>query len=363
MPQVFRSLVCASCNTLKISNLHTAELKESIPVSDTNKPQWHILTFIPDGPGAAADKLIERFNRAEGSALKIFAPRYVSRQTVNGRTVLRTLPLTFFYVFVHGTLDQIKRLCAMRRGFAFLLDRAGAQRYAVISDAAMKQFMTIARAYQNSLPFFSLADVDLNAGDLVEVVNGDFPGLKGHYIPTPRSRSGNIILQVDQGFATAAFNIRAADVRILEFAPGSGREYDQIDHFIPPLLESLLMFHSERPLTRPLSAKLQTFASRMSALSLHDRKLQPKLDALLAAAFHLLGRPAEASERIAKVTKSLPGVTNQWTRAMVNLILAVIIPDPELFRTGAQEVSTLSPASKNQTLIHQAYELHRPLFN
>ena len=223
--RVFRSLAHVNRKPLMFSNLHQAKPKENIPVSDTNKPQWHILTYIPDGPGAAADKLIERFNRAEDSTLKIFAPRYVSRQTVNGKTILRTLPLTFFYVFVNGTIDQIKRLCAMRRGFAFLLDRAGAQRHAVISDASMKQFMTIARAYQNSLPFFSLADVDLNAGDLVEVVNGDFPGLKGYYIPTPRSRSGNIILQVDQGFATAAFNIRAADVRILEFAPGSGREY------------------------------------------------------------------------------------------------------------------------------------------
>ena len=148
-------------------------------------PQWHILTFIPDAPGAAADKIIHKFNRSispQEAPLTLFHPKYSLPTQKQGKIQFRSAPLTFFYTFIRGTLPQIKQLCALRQGFAFLIDRAGKNRYATVSDPQMKQFMTIARAYSNTLPFFSPADIDIAAGDLVEVITGDFPGLRGHYI-------------------------------------------------------------------------------------------------------------------------------------------------------------------------------------
>ena len=79
----------------------------------------------------------------------------------------------------------------------------------------MEDFRTIARAYQNRLPFFYIDDVDLEAGDKVEVVEGDFPGLVGYFIPNAKSTTGNIVLQVTQSLATIAYNINVKSVRVL----------------------------------------------------------------------------------------------------------------------------------------------------
>lgn len=335
------------------------------PSSELQK--WHILTFIPDAPGAAADKIIARFNHSLSDGeetIQLFAPKYSVPTLRAGKIQFKAVPLTFFYVFVRGLQQQIKRLCALRRGFAFLLDRAGVARYATISDSRMQQFMTIARAYSNTLPFFSPADIDLAAGDLVEVIDGDFPGLRGHYLPTPRSKSGTIILQVDQGLATAAFNIRADQIRILEFAPGSGREYDQIDHFIPRLLQALRINRQGEPLPRPLAASVSVFASRMEAVNLQNRKLRHKLDALLLGAMYLLGRPDQAASHLKKLRRGLTDdVTNPWTRSLIYLIMALTHIDADAFTLGRQEISTLTPLSKLQQLIAQEYELNRPHFN
>ncbi|MBD5359787.1 MAG: hypothetical protein HDR87_03640 [Bacteroides sp.] len=330
-------------------------------------PQWHILTFIPDAPGAAADKIIHKFNRSispQDAPLTLFHPKYSLPTQKQGKIQFRSAPLTFFYTFIRGTLPQIKQLCALRQGFAFLIDRAGKNRYATVSDPQMKQFMTIARAYSNTLPFFSPADIDIAAGDLVEVITGDFPGLRGHYIPNPRSKTGTIILQVDQGLATAAFNIRADQIRILQFAPASGREYDQIDHFIPRLLKALRLSAQNQPLPRPLASQIAVFTSRMQSLTLQNQKLQPKLDALLLGAHHILGQQTQALQKLKKLTPSLPPIiTNPWTKALVLLIIALSTSDPAPLNLGLQQIAGLTPQSKLQLLITQEYELNRPLLN
>lgn len=327
-----------------------------------DSPRWHILTYIPDAPGATATKVIDAFNRSENAELELFAPKYSVPTSRHGKIHFRALPLTFFYVFLRGSLSLIKRLCNARRGFAFLLDRAGASRYAVISDSAMQQFKTIARAYSNTLPFFSPTDIDLAAGDLVEVISGDFPGLTGHFLPTPRSKSGSIILQVDQGLATAAFNIRADQIRILKFAPGSGREYDQIDHFISKILTALHLYHSGQALPRSSSAALSVFVSRMESVSLENRKLRPKLDAILMGSYHILGRAEEETACQRRLKKELDKVTNPWTLALINLIIAVTSSDRLLFLKSYEAISQQEPSSKVQQLIAHSYQLHKPLF-
>ena len=84
--------------------------------------------------------------------------------------------------------------------------------------------MNIARAYKNCLPYFSLEDIDLEDGDLVEVINGDMPGLIGVYIPKPKSKTGDIVLSIYNKVGTIAFDIKAKDVRVLEFSKNYTRD-------------------------------------------------------------------------------------------------------------------------------------------
>lgn len=302
------------------------------PALRGEETSWYILNHVAQGASSAeaAQRTVDRFNAANNTNLELFAPTYVVRDERGGNVRMRTAPLTFHYVFLRGAFPEIKRLCAAQNGFSFLIDRSSAtQRYATISDRRMANFRTIARAYRNCLPYFSLDDVDLEDGDEVEVVRGDFPGLVGTFIPSPRSKSGSIVLNVYNKVGTIAFNVRASDVRVIRFSSRSTRANDQIDAFVPHLLAALRHYHAGEPLPTALIAKLTVFCGRMEIATVANRKLAARLSALLFATFTLLGdttRAASARERFDTLRSA---VTNPWTVALIALIFAILSPDQD----------------------------------
>lgn len=298
-------------------------------LQDAQRPQWYVLNHIGHFPYRdRARKSVDTFNRAEGTDLDLFAPTYVQREERDGQVQLRRVNLTFHYVFLHGSLPDIKRLCSLDNGFSFLLNRSGAERYATVDDRTMHDFRQIARAYENCLPFYRIDAVELEKGDLVEIVNGDFPGLIGTYLPRAKSNSGNIVLLVDDCFGVKLFDIKATDIRVLEFAPGTTRAYDQIDAFVPNLLAALRHYAAGEPLTPALATRLNVFLRRMEVVRLNNPKLEARLSILLYATAHILGLTDEATHYRDRYDNRAEAITNPWTRLLVNLILHTITGTP-----------------------------------
>lgn len=285
---------------------------------------WYVLNHIATTPCHQAQKTVDRFNSASNVSLELFAPTYVVHETHNGQLHLRTANLTFHYVFVHGDFDDVKRLCGQDNGFSFLIDRGSEERYATVSEQDMANFRNIARAYHNCLPYYPLQDIDLDDGDLVEVVNGDFPGLIGRFMPKAKSKSGDIVLSICQGVGTVAFNIRNTDVRVLEFSRHATRANDQIDAFIPHLLQAMRLFQAGSDIPQSLLAKLNVFTRRMAVAKVGNRKLNAKLQALLYGANHILGDMTAALDARTSYQELSPAVTNPWTIALTRLIFAVL---------------------------------------
>ena len=196
-----------------------------------DSPCWYVLNHVGANGRDTAQKAVDKFNSVNNTALELFAPTYVAKEERDGEIKFRTLSLTFHYTFVRGTYEQVKALCAQQNGFSFLIDWSSADRYAVIDDRRMTSFQNIAKAYKNCLPYYSIEDIDLEDGDLVEVVRGDFPGLIGTYMPKPKTTMGNIVLNIYNNVGTIAFNVKATDVRVLEFSRKNTRANDQIDAF------------------------------------------------------------------------------------------------------------------------------------
>ena len=350
----------------------SGQVRAMSATSDT--PHWFVLNHIGTSLRDMARKAIDRFNSWQSTDLELFAPTYVVREEKDGAYRMRTVNLTFHYVFVRGTLSQLRLLCAQDNGFSFLLDRTSAFRYAIISDREMMNFKNIARAYHNCLPYFTLDDIDLEEGDLVEVINGAFPGLIGRYMPHHRSTSGDIVLHVYNNVGTIAFNVKATDVRVLEFSNKTTRANDQIDAFTPHLLKALRHYHAEEPLPSPLLAKLSIFCSRMETARLNNRKLNAKLQALLYTASTILGnRPSAhaARERYDHVKASL---TNPWTIALISLLFSIADNNPVSSlpplpsqspdaAAGLSQGESKAPLSKSQQQIaaEYAYYLASPL--
>ena len=317
-------------------------------VATSSASSWYVLNYIGGSSHETAQKAVDRFNTKAQKDLEIFAPTYVIKDDSDGEIRFKTVRLTFHYVFVRGAFQDIKELCGQPNGFSFLLSRGSAERYATVDDRAMANFQNIARAYKNCLPYLSLEDIDLEEGDLVEVVKGDFPGLVGTYIPTPRSKSGNIVLNIYNNVGTIAFNVKASDIRILEFSRKSTRANDQLDAFLPHLLSALRYYYRGEPLPASLAAKLSVFVGRMGVAKLPSRKLDARLQMLLYASNQIIGNAAEANRAYTKYEQIKDSITNVWTQAAHTLITSVLNNDKSLLAQTYRELHQIENPSKLQ---------------
>ena len=320
--------------------------------------KWFILNHfeaLPAPRRQTAQTCIDRFNSAGGCQLELFAPTFVKAVNINGRQIKREQPLTFHYVFVRGTLDEIKRLCGLSNGFSFVLNRSSEERYATVDDKRMDDFKAISRAYSNSLPFFALDDIDLEAGDKVEIVEGSFPGLVGYYMPKAKSTSGDIILSVTQNLGTVVYDVKAKYVRVLEFSKKSRRSYDQIDAFIPRLLQALRHYHEGVVLSDKEKSDITLFVRRMSVVKIDNHKLDAKLQAILIAANHILGDSVAETEARNRYTRHSAVITSTWTKALVDLILGIIDKNIGLIKNNLSILNNTEIYSKYNTLIYTEY--------
>ena len=196
----------------------------------------------------------------------------------------------------------------------------------------------------------------------MEVVKGDFPGLIGHYMPNAKSKTGNIVLNVYNNVGTIAFNVKATDVRVLEFSTHATRANDQIDAFVPQLFKALRHYSADEELPVALAAKLSIFTGRMGVTRLNNRKLDAKLQLLPHAANRLIGDSAEAAKALSRFQKLQDVVTNDWTKGLVNLILGVLAKDSdrhaidrERLRAAYATLKKLPADSKAKRLLLEEY--------
>ena len=204
---------------------------------------------------------------------------------------------------------------------AKLVGAASSARYVTVSDADIQAFSIIARAYSNRLPYYNPADIDLLDGDEVEVVSGPFTGLKGTFITRRGTQNGNIVVAATSQIGSIAYDIQADTIRIIRFAKDSRRAYDQIDAFIPRLLDALETYRADRPLSPAQAASLHVFTRRFAVTEIPGAKLDAKLQALLTVAHEILGNPQESAAARARYENRLPYVTNPRTLHLLHEII------------------------------------------
>ncbi len=300
---------------------------------------WYVLNFI-NRSGKPSPKIhIDSFNR-EGHDLELFAPIIRPAHVVNGRVRYFERLLTFFYVFVRGTFDDVKELCVQQDNeFSLMIDRSSScHRYAVISDDAMENFKIFARVHTNTIPFFNIDDIELNEGDIVEVVDGDYAGLTGTFMPKSRSSKGNLVIAATAAMGSVLWDIDAKLVRILEFAPDTRRQYDLVDSFIPKLLPILRKFHAAESLTDREKSQLTVFNKRMGVVAPSSRKAEAKLLAVLMCVQLITGDMDGFSCSRQRFERRRTALTNPWTLALTELMLSVALNDMSRLRTAYESI-------------------------
>ncbi len=324
---------------------------------DTDEKKWYVLHFINKSGKPSPKNCIDSFN-CEGHDLELFAPIIRPAHVVNGKVRYFERLLTFYYIFVKGTFDDVKELCSRRdNDLSFLLDRGSKNRYGIINDSEMENFKIIARAYTNTIPFFNIEDIELNEGDIVEVVGGDYDGLKGTFIPKSRSNKGNLVIAVMATMGAIVWDIDAKCVRILEFARDTRRQYDLVNSFIPKLLPILRKFHAGQVLTDREKSLLNVFNQRMGGIvSPANQKAEAKLLATLMCVRFILGDMDGFWETQKRFEKRKSALTNIWKLALVELMISVVLNDmPRLKEAYESVLNTTNKLTNTQTQLLKEY--------
>ena len=267
------------------------------------------MNFVP-APGQSRAGLA---SLASGWNLEVFAPTFVELVTDQGQVKKREKPLLYHYIFVRGRDEDIKCFAQTNRGFSFVLDRAGSRRHLQVSDEALEQFRLIASFHAGKLPCYPLEGVNLEEGDKVQVVSGEFAGLTGTYMSRKGGKKGNILIAIDNGLAAIVYDIRADYVRVLEFSRDSRRVYDQLDAF-----SEKLMREQDPLLLRSASA---AFTTRLGAVKIPNPKINAKLQMLLYAAYRELADIPKAEEALRRYRELEGYVTNPKTRELLQCIM------------------------------------------
>ena len=295
--------------------------------SEHTERHWHVLNFIRNLGRPSPRQHIDAFNRS-GHALELFAPIIRPAVIVNGKVVFKEKLLTYYYVFVRGALDEIKELCARNDNtLSMMLNRGGVQRYAIIKDADMERFKLIANLHVNSIPFFNIEDIDLERGDKVEIIDGEFAGLRGTFMPKARSTKGNLVIAATESHGTILWDVDAKYVRILEFAKNTRRQYDLLDAFIPRLYPVMRRYFAGEMLSEKDKSQLAVFNSRMGAVTFDNHKLEAKLLAVLISVQTILGDEPALLRSRKRYEKRRGAVTNEWTSALIELLESVTNKD------------------------------------
>lgn len=316
---------------------------------------WHVLNYINKLGRPSPTREIDRFNN-DGHRLELYAPIIRPAHMVNGKIVYRDRLLTYNYIFVKGSQEDVKKLCASETNdLSLMLNRSSDRRYATLSDNEMENFKIIARVHTNTIPFFNIADIDLEEGDKVEVVSGVYAGLKGIFMPKSRSTKGNLVIAATADLGAVLWDIDAKYIRILEFAPFTRRQYDLIDSFIPKLFPVLRKFHSQERLTDKDKSLLSIFNQRMCAVVPDNHKVEAKLLATLMCVQTIIGDLAGYNSSAARFVKRKSAVTNPWTIALIELMMSVAQDDMTRMKTAyaAIEGSSENPTKSQQLLLDE----------
>ena len=78
--------------------------------------RWFVLNYVGVTFHDNVQKVIDKFNVCHDCNLELFGPSFVVMSGDNGKMKMRTISLTFHYMFVRGAFSSVKELCGQNNG-------------------------------------------------------------------------------------------------------------------------------------------------------------------------------------------------------------------------------------------------------
>lgn len=213
-------------------------------MTESSDQQWYVLS------AKAGIREIERqFERLSAARVRrgeepveYFIPTCIRMSTLFGQARMSRRKLIGNYIFVRDTYKNILEAKQVMESLWLLPHpdhNEGKRAYMTISDHDMALFKAIARAYSNELPCIPIGAVDLDEGDKVEIVGGEFDGMCGTLQCSQGRNGGKVLMTIGNLFIAVTPDIRPQFIRILQFGKGNRHPYRLFEAHVPRALLAL----------------------------------------------------------------------------------------------------------------------------
>lgn len=327
---------------------------------DKSLKQWYVLSAR-----GSVKHLEQQFSALSASrlrngeeAVEYFMPTCVVASSLFGESTMTRKKLVGNYIFVH---DSYNAILDMKRSMDSLWllphpdSNQDGKRYMTISDHDMAVFKAIAVAYANELPCYPIGMVDLEEGDKVEIVGGEFDGVCGTLQCRQGHNGGKVLMAVGNLFLVSTPDIRPQYIRILQFGKGNRHPYRKFEAHLSRAILALnhLFDRNASGLTTEDVAAMAVFVGRFEALKPATVNIASQHATLMLMSYTALQDKEKAAHWLHCCRTLLPKVKSDTQRAW-QLVFMYVSTGNAQFSKQAQSIIAgwnIASSDRKRTLI------------
>ncbi len=176
-----------------------------------NEPiHWYVMSVYAHNMKKAEEALVRR------NDLCYFIPKQYVLRTYHGQTRHELVPLISGLLFLYATYEQADEFQKSYPFIGFLKSHSGTGRHTmIVPDVAMKEFMDVARHYEEDLIYYRPEELQLEKGTKVRIVGGVFDGAVGTMLKLKGKREKRLVVSLPGILAVAAAHISPEYIQII----------------------------------------------------------------------------------------------------------------------------------------------------
>lgn len=324
--------------------------------AEISKQKWFLFNFRHQSFKRIKEML-------ESSSIEYFLPSYFSVQNgPHGHKIKRERALMFNMLFLHCSLDEAVRFVSFHREINFMyrpvqhedrsiialnryLDRKGEsgdermvakyddatfRSVVIIPDRQMEMFIkTVNAAKSASIPYVRPSEIDLEKGDKVRIVGGDYDGVEGILESTKGKDGGVVFVHIDNFIATRTAEIRPEFIQILEFAKTGKHMYKKFDSFMTRGERCVKSLLSGKGISKRDHDYFHIFTNRFSSLLTPTVNMTAKLNLYMFIAHSCIGNEVEAADYENKLYDYFPKINSDPMKAQCLTFLYACTMNPK----------------------------------
>jgi transcription antitermination factor NusG len=170
-------------------------------------PAWYAMRAI-------FRKEMDIKNLLDKEKIVSFIPMHYTVTTKNGRKARELVPVVSNLIFVHASLEAIKKAKSKNKYLQYIVDSRSREKI-IIPDQQMKHFIAVASNYNEKTIYLKPEEINLKKGTLIRIIGGVFDGVEGVFIKVKGARSRRVVVLIQGVIAVATAEIEPDLIEVI----------------------------------------------------------------------------------------------------------------------------------------------------